>query len=286
MTSELYTSHSRIFKDNRFVYPVLSRRSKGISIGINLNPDRICNFNCIYCQVDRRSRKDLFVEDISIDVIFDELQRVLEITRDETLFSIPPFDKVPQELRHLSDIAFSGDGEPTTFPEFFELVDGVIRIRDKYFPPEEVKIVLITNTSCINRPWVEDAIDLMYRNNGQVWAKLDAGTEEYFKIVSRSRIAFRHIVHNIISIGRKHPVVIQSCFNRLGNEPPPQQEIEAYCNRLKEIVQEGAHISLIQVYTIVRPPAETWVSPLTEKELMDIASMVDNLTGLPVEIYP
>ena len=62
-THQLHTDHARLFEQNRFVYPVLSRRSGGISIGVNLNPDKVCNFDCIYCQVDRtRQSETRFVE--------------------------------------------------------------------------------------------------------------------------------------------------------------------------------------------------------------------------------
>src|SRR5688572_26115790 len=62
-THQLHTLHQRRFDDNRFVYPVLSRRSRGLSIGVNLNPDKVCNFDCIYCQVDRtRQSETRFVE--------------------------------------------------------------------------------------------------------------------------------------------------------------------------------------------------------------------------------
>ena len=62
-THRLHTQHQRSFEWNRFVYPVLSRRSKGLSVGVNLNPDKICNFDCIYCQVDRRTESEVrFVE--------------------------------------------------------------------------------------------------------------------------------------------------------------------------------------------------------------------------------
>ncbi len=49
----LFTQHSRSWQSNRYVYPVISRRSKGLSIGVNLNPDKVCNFDCVYCCVDR-----------------------------------------------------------------------------------------------------------------------------------------------------------------------------------------------------------------------------------------
>ena len=54
----LHTQHERRFEANRFVYPVLSRRSKGLSLGVNLNPDKVCNFDCIYCQVDRTTTSE------------------------------------------------------------------------------------------------------------------------------------------------------------------------------------------------------------------------------------
>ena len=69
-TLPLHTDHARLFEQNRFVYPVLSRRSGGISIGVNLNPDKICNFDCIYCQVDREV--PAVVKDVDEARLFDE----------------------------------------------------------------------------------------------------------------------------------------------------------------------------------------------------------------------
>ena len=47
--------HTRVYRDFTYVYPVISRRSGGLSIGINLNPDKVCNFDCVYCEVDRKT---------------------------------------------------------------------------------------------------------------------------------------------------------------------------------------------------------------------------------------
>ena len=63
--------HSRLFGDFTFVYPVISRRSRGLSIGINLNPDKVCNFDCIYCEVDRTTPGK--VSRIDLDQMRDEL---------------------------------------------------------------------------------------------------------------------------------------------------------------------------------------------------------------------
>ena len=275
----LYTDHSRTFAKNKYVYPVLSRRSKGISVGINLTPDRVCNFDCVYCQVDRTT----YIPHVKVDIkrISPELRETLESVISGRLFTIPPFDNTPVELRHLSDIALSGDAEPTTFTNFYEVIEEIIRV--KQF---ETKLVLITNASCLNRLRVQDAIDLMYRYNGEVWAKLDAGSEVYFKEISRSNISFSDILSNIILTARKHPVVIQSCFNRIAGAPPPNDEIRSYCNRLKEILGYGGIIRLVQLYTVARPPAEAYITPLTEDELSFIAQNVREATGLPSEIFP
>ena len=275
----LYTDHSRTFATNKYVYPVLSRRSKGISVGINLTPDRVCNFDCVYCQVDRTT----YIPHVKVDIkrISPELRETLESVISGRLFTIPPFDNTPVELRHLSDIALSGDAEPTTFTNFYEVIEEIIRV--KQF---ETKLVLITNASCLNRLRVQDAIDLMYRYNGEVWAKLDAGSEVYFKEISRSNISFSDILSNIILTARKHPIVIQSCFNRIAGAPPPHDEITSYCNRLKEILGYGGIIRLVQLYTVARPPAEAYITPLTEDELSFIAQNVREATGLPSEIFP
>ena len=275
----LYTDHSRTFAKNKYVYPVLSRRSRGISVGINLTPDRVCNFDCVYCQVDRTT----YIPHVKVDIkrIIPELRETLESVISGRLFTIPPFDNTPVELRHLSDIALSGDAEPTTFTNFYEVIEEIIRV--KQF---ETKLVLITNASCLNRLRVQDAIDLMYGYNGEVWAKLDAGSEEYFKEISRSNISFSDILSNIILTARKHPIVIQSCFNRIAGDPPPHDEITSYCNRLKEILGYGGIIRLVQLYTVARPPAEAYITPLTEDELSFIAQNVREATGLPSEIFP
>lgn len=266
-------------------------------MGINLNPDKVCNFNCIYCQVDR----DGHIPGIDVDIqsIYSELKEILDLIKTGRLFSLPPFDRIPPELRHLSDIAISGDGEPTTSPDFYEAVEEIVQVKLEYFNPsphpsplrgegrlsDDIKTVLITNASGLSRPKVQDAIDLMYKLNGEVWTKLDAGSDTYYRKVSRSNIPLRDIIRNILSTAMRHPVVIQSCFNKIGAIPPPPEEIGSYCLILKEIVEGGGKIRLVQIYTVARPPAEDYVTPLSIDELNLIAQRVQAMTKLPTEIF-
>src|SRR5512142_1992282 len=81
--------HPRTLDENRYVYAVLSRRSGGVSIGINLNPDKVCNFDCVYCQVDRTiPGNDPRVNLAALD---RELRDILTRATDGRLFTQAPF---------------------------------------------------------------------------------------------------------------------------------------------------------------------------------------------------
>src|SRR5437016_394751 len=228
----LHTRHPRRFEENRFVYPVLSRRSEGISIGVNLNPDKVCNFDCIYCQVDRTSQSETkFVETAQL---LDELGSAVDLCATGAIFESEKFKDTPPQFRRLNDIAFSGDGEPTTFKNFDEIIAACAGLkRDRGL--EVVKLVLITNASMFHRPHVQRGLAILDQNNGEVWAKLEAGTEEYFKLIDRTTIPFRQILDNITAAAKVRPLVIQALFMRVHGDPPSQPELEAFCGRLNEI---------------------------------------------------
>ena len=281
-THPLHTQHDRIFADNRFVYPVVSRRSHGISVGINLNPDRVCNFDCIYCQVDRTSQSETrFVE---LDALLEELDQTLSSVISGALFETSPFCDTPSELRRLNDIAFSGDGEPTTHLNFDEVVAACAEVKRRH-GLSSVKMVLITNASMLHRPHVARALSILDSNNGEIWAKLDAGTETYYRLIERTPIPFSRILENMTAAAQVRPIVIQSLFMRVHGEPPDSDEIEAFCDRLSEIILAGGTIRLVQIYTIARPPAESFVAPLADNEVDAIVKKVIERTHLPAAAF-
>jgi wyosine [tRNA(Phe)-imidazoG37] synthetase (radical SAM superfamily) len=278
----LYADHGRIYRQNKFVYPVLSRRSAGISIGVNLNPDKVCNFDCIYCQVDRRSEAEThFVE---TDRLWEELDSMLEFVSSGRIYDDPKFAHVPAELRRLNDVAFSGDGEPTTYRNFDEIIESAAALKRRR-GLDEVKLVLITNATMFHRPAVERGLEILDANNGEVWAKLETGTDEYYQIVERTKIPFRRVLDNIAAAARKRPIVIQSLFMRIRGEAPPNGEIEAFCDRLNEIVAAGGHLKCVQVYTVARQPAESFVEPLENAELDAIARKVRERTSISTSVF-
>ncbi len=278
----LFEAHPRSFATNRYVYPVLSRRAGGISLGVNLNLDKVCNFDCIYCQVDRTElgRKE-FVELARLET---ELEAGVELVTSGRIFDGARFSSAPGNLRRLHDIAFSGDGEPTSYRNFDRVVALAAEVRRRH-RLDDVKLVLISNASMFHRDTVRAGLEILDRNNGEIWAKLDAGTEAYYRRIARSAIRFERILENLRQAAQVRPIVIQSLFMQMHGEPPAEEEIAAYGTRLGEITAASGRIKLVQVHTIARPPAEPWVAALSDAQLDALAARIGRQTGLPVATY-
>jgi wyosine [tRNA(Phe)-imidazoG37] synthetase (radical SAM superfamily) len=145
--------------------------------------------------------------------------------------------------------------------------------------------VLITNASMFHRENVQRGLAILDAHQGQIWAKLDAGTEEYYQLVDRTPIPFRQVLDNITAAARERPLVIQALFMRIAGEPPSASEQEAFCDRLNEITAAGGRLELVQVYTVARRPAESYVTPLADSEIDALADLVRQRTGLPATGY-
>src|SRR5262249_30186346 len=145
--------------------------------------------------------------------------------------------------------------------EYLEVVRSVAGIKQRR-RLSDVKLVLITNATMFHRPAVKKALAILDANHGEIWAKLEAGTEAYYQQVDRTTISFRRILDNITEAARVRPLVIEVLFLRMHGQPPTTVELEAYCERLREIIRAGGRIELVQVYTVARVPAESYVGPL------------------------
>ncbi len=292
-----FEAHSRNWREFRLCYPVISRRSAGLSLGVNLNPDRVCNFDCIYCEVDRRDfrpgksklplpPKNQTRPQVSLEEIRLELGELLRLAHRGEIWQEPEFINVAPELRRLNDIAFSGDGEPTTYPLFDQAVQVAVEARAAAgFEPGEVKLVLITNATQLHRPTVKAGLRRLAENNGEIWGKLDAGTAAYYDLIDRTNIPFEKVLSNLLATARTQPINIQTCFLRVHGEGPSAVEIAAYCGRLNEIRQRGGQIKLVQLYTVARRPPYKWVTSLPDPELEAIAAEIQRSTGLKVATF-
>lgn len=221
---------------------------------------------------------------LNLSHLENELTSCLEYIRTGRIYEYDPFRQVPQPLRKLNDIALSGDGEPTAAAEFLAACRICVRVKEK-LGLNDVKIVLITNASLLHLPEVQTALGLLDEHNGQIWAKLDAGTEAFFKLVNRCEVAFRQIKENLLTTSRLRPIIIQSLFFRLAGQRTPPEEIAAYAGCLAEIIDKGGQISAVQLYSIARPPRDKRVTSLTKDEIDQIAREITERINLPIEKY-
>jgi wyosine [tRNA(Phe)-imidazoG37] synthetase (radical SAM superfamily) len=265
------------------VYPVVSRRARGVSIGVNLNPDKVCNFDCVYCSVDRKSPPA--VQEVDLAVVERELEHLLRLAYSGELFEDPEFARTPEAFHRVNDVAFSGDGEPTSYRRFGEACALAAGVIERLGKAGETKIVLITNSTLLHRPSVQERLRYLDTHNGEVWAKLDAGTEAYYRQVERTAVPFARVLENILTCGREREIVIQSMFMTLNRVEPHREEIGEYVERLKELKANGCRIRYVQVYTVARGPAESYVGALGVDALEGIAGRVRRETGLRVEVF-
>jgi len=283
--SELVRDHRRQWRHCRYVYPVISRRARGLSVGVNLNPDKRCTFACLYCQIDRHAERGL--RGVDLPTLRRELDLALAEAVSGRLWAEGRFAATPPEMRRINDIAFSGDGEPTCFEEFDRAVAAAAEAKAAA-GLDDVRLVVITNASRLDSPQVARALDILDAHRGEIWAKLDAGTEAHFRRMNRPAggITLAKIVGDITAVASGRPVVIQTLLCRLDGAPPPDAEIDAYCRRLREILDAGGQLRLVQVYTIARSPAEGRVSALGDAELDTLADRIRDAVGtVPVETY-
>jgi len=271
----------RDFLGNRFIYAAISQRARGLSIGVNLNPEKYCNFDCVYCEVKRgRARHE---HPVDVRAVAAELTAVLELASQRGLREQPCFRTIPEELMQLKEVALSGDGEPTLCPNFDRAVETVLQVRLKR--RQFFKVVLISNTAGLFLPHVERGWRQLAAED-EIWLKLEAGTQKYMKRVNRpDHMSLQQVLANILQIGRERPIVIQSLFPALDGLEPSEQEIDAYLHRLQELRTGGAQISMVQIYSSHRPAQHPGCSHLPLSTLSYIARRVREQTHLRAEVY-
>lgn len=264
-----FDHHPRALGRNRFVYAVLSRRSGGLSVGVNLNPDKACNFACPYCQVDRKAPGG--EREVAPAVVEAELRQLLGLVASGELWALPPFDSAPPAFRRCTDVAFAGDGEPTTCRVFPEVVDLVVRLRREH-SLEGVGQVLLTNATRFHVPRVQRAIDAHVAGGGAVWAKLDAGTEEGHRLANASALPYGVLLHRLLLGARRWPLLLQALFFSWEGRPPAEAEVEAWAGRIRWLRDQGGEVREVHVTTIARAPADSRVGRLELGVLEAIAA--------------
>lgn len=245
-----------------YVYPVVSRRAHGVSVGINLNPNNACNWRCIYCQVPGLIRGAPPPVDLPL------LERELAAFLDEVLRGRFMAERVPADLRRLNDVAFSGNGEPTSCREFDRVVERVCAVMRAAGVPAAVKLLLITNGSLIRRAAVRRGLQAMNRCNGEVWFKLDGGTSADWARINDVHMTEAQVRENLLLAASLCPTWVQTCVFRWDGREPSAEWRAAYLDFLRETLERGAPLRGVHIYSVARPsmqPEASRLSPLGDE---------------------
>lgn len=272
--------HSRDSAGMTYVYPVVSRRAGGVSIGINLNTNNACNWACIYCQVPGLSRGG--PPPIDLDRLEMELRRFLEdATAGDYLVR-----HAPPEARRLVDVAFSGNGEPTSAAEFAEAVERLECVLHDLSLLGALKIRLITNGSLMHRESVCEGVAHIGRLGGEVWFKVDRATAAGVRSINGIGNFSSKRVHSALHrCARLAPTWIQTCWFALDGEEAPEAEQAAYLDFIGSVRQQ---IQGVLLYGLARPslqPDASRLSALPASSLRLFAERIESL-GVNVILTP
>jgi wyosine [tRNA(Phe)-imidazoG37] synthetase (radical SAM superfamily) len=263
-----------------YVYPVVSRRAGGVSVGINLNPNNACNWRCIYCQVPDLQRGGPPL--IDLNRLGNELRDLLN-----WLYVGDYLDRhVPPDARRVVDIAFSGNGEPTSAAEFADAVALVGRVLDELVLPVPPRLRLITNGSLLDRVTVQRGIALLGERAGEVWFKVDAVGIAAMRRINSVAYQPATVLRRLQTCGELCSTWVQTCVFALDGEPPDTAAQSAYFDLLSAARNKLAGVHL---YGLARPstqPEAARLRALPAEWLDNFAQRIRNQTGLTVRVSP
>ncbi len=242
------TNHSRDSVGLTYVYPVISRRSGGLSIGINLNPNNACNWRCIYCQVPELQRGSAPVT--NLELLETELRGFLDDVLHGDFFQ--RFD-IPPAQQTIRDIAISGNGEPTSAPEFNRVIAVLGAAAGDADLLGKIKLVLITNGSLIRRDSVQNGLAHWGELGGEVWFKLDTATEAGIQRINGIHHTPASVLRNLETAARLCPTWLQTCQLAVDGLPPSAKERLAYLDFLRSIQTQGIPLCGVLLYGLARP---------------------------------
>jgi hypothetical protein len=273
------SDHNRNITGMKYIYPVISRRAKGVSIGINLSPNNACNWRCEYCQVPNLARGS------SPPVDFAQFEVELEQLTNAICHGSFLADHAPPEARVLRDFAFSGNGEPTSCPDFPAVVRRVADVRSRYGLSDKTALVLITNGSLVHRASVREALQTLSEANGEVWFKLDRGSDDALASTNGTAISLEKQVARLCQASTICRTRVQSCWYTKDGLNPTLPEVDAWVGCLQQAIRLGATLVSIQLYTLARQPLLPEggrLGPVSDVWLAELGSRLSNL-GLVVD---
>jgi len=273
-------NHDRDAAGMTYVYPVVSRRAGGVSIGVNLNPNNACNWHCAYCQVPDLARGS--APEIDITMLNSELEEFLKVLMHGDFMQ----EHVPQECRKVRDVAISGNGEPTSCRQFDQVVQCIVDRLQSADLLDAINIVLISNGSYVHRPEVVRGLELMARHRGQVWFKLDAGSDEAIRRINGVSLSAMRQLEQLEIAATHCPIWIQTCMFAWDGKEPAEGEITAYLDVLREAKKRGIRLEGVLLYGLARPsmqPEAVHLCKLSDAWMQSLATRIESL-GISVRL--
>ncbi len=274
------TDHSRDIAGLKYVYPVISRRSGGLSIGINFNTNNACNWHCVYCQVPNLIRGSAPPLDFAL--LASELRFLLDQIHTGDFYR--QFE-VPAALQQIRDIALSGNGEPTSVVEFDRAVDLIAAIADEYALFPDTAFVLISNGSLMHQQKVQAGLIRLNHYDGEVWFKIDSGSLAGRRAINGCRDNNDRILLRLKDCAGLCRTKIQTCLLNYQAFPWDRKAQQDFL-RFFEQIQQTCPVDEVMLYTLARPslqPEATEISPLTTEQLRFFARELEKL-GFKVSV--
>lgn len=264
----------------QYVYPVVSRRSGGVSVGINLNTNHACNWHCAYCQVPDLQRGS--APPVNVAQLGQELRHMLtQLVHGDFMQQ-----RVPEDMRVLRDIALSGDGEPTSAHEFAEVIALVAQIRAEFALSEQVAIRVISNGSLVDKSWVQEGLRVLAaQSGGELWFKMDSVTPAGLRRMNGTRMSSLRLQNNLRLAAGLCPTWIQTCVLAWDGKPPSQPEQDAWLAAVASLADSGVRGVLL--YGLARPSMQEAAPHLSALPVSWLEAYADRIRalGVPVKVF-
>lgn len=275
-------NHDRDVAGYQYIYPVISRRAGGLSIGINFNTNNACNWHCVYCQVPNLTLGT--APDLDLEKLTFELSNFLQDVLSGTFYD--RFELTPN-LRVIKDIAISGNGEPTSVKAFTQAIRTITRVVEHANIIEPYQYVLISNGSLMHKKEVQIGLDLFHQFKGQLWFKLDSGTETGRAAINHSALSLQRQKENLVLSAKLCTTWIQTCVlqyqgrHDIGLTSPSEQS--AYLALLSEVIQQ-APLAGVMLYSLARPSHQSEAAFLTSVSLPKLNQFADKIRQLGLKV--
>lgn len=255
----------------QYVYVARSRRSGGLSLGVDLTPDGHCTFSCVYCQASHPPTRN---PDMTVDVTRMRDDLIMRLREDRS--------------GQLKDIVLAGSGEPTSVPNLGEALDAIQDVCSTL--QLGIPMRLFTNGRHLSRQEVREAVGRWSDRGGEIWVKFDGAQDNTVALINGRRFDVGEHLRELWAFAAKHEVGLQTMLFRGPGIPAPESIVREVVDALKAGFASGARVTELHLLTLSRVPSDPRaaevLSPLSLEELEALAEEIRAQTQLSVSVFP